>query len=126
MIFHYLINMNIHVESQCIFITDLCNIFFVPQDLMDRINSYSQRIAFQRNLLLTGLQHSTSQVFFPMKINSHHWNAAAYTCQEKLWRTVGCEYQMSKYLFFLKKGRFSYFRVSLKRDKYHIYMAQLF
>ena len=28
-------------------------------------------------------------------------------------------------LSFLKKGWFSYVKVSLKRDEYHIYMAQL-
>ena len=27
------------------------NLFFVPQDLIGRINSYSERMAFQRNLL---------------------------------------------------------------------------
>ena len=25
---------------------------------------------------------------FPMKISSLHWNSAAYTCKEKLWRKV--------------------------------------
>ena len=75
------------------------NFFFVPQDLIDKINSYSRRIAFKRNLLLIGFQYSTSQVF-TMKIRNLHWNGAAYTCKEKLWRKVAGEYQMSKSLFF--------------------------
>ena len=37
--------------------------FFVHQDLIDRINSYFQRIAFQMNLLVIGFQHSKSQFF---------------------------------------------------------------
>ena len=41
----------------------LCNFFFVLEDLIGRINSYFQRIAFARNSLLIGFQHSTSQVF---------------------------------------------------------------
>ena len=59
--FYYLIDMNIHTQNlsvcnsgQYIYITDLCNFFFVLQDLIDRINSYFQRIAFQRNLFLIG------------------------------------------------------------------------
>ena len=59
--FYYLIDMNIQTRnlpmcnfSQYIYITDLCSFLFVPQDLIDRINSYFQRIACQRNLLLIG------------------------------------------------------------------------
>ena len=37
-----------------IYVTGLFNFFFVPQDLIDRINFYFQKIAFQRNLLLIG------------------------------------------------------------------------
>ena len=61
LIFYYLIDMNIHTENllvcnsgQYIYTTGLCNFFFVLQDLIDRINSYFQRIAFERNLLLIG------------------------------------------------------------------------
>ena len=32
----------------------LCNFFFLSQDLIDRINTYFQRIAFQRNLRIIG------------------------------------------------------------------------
>ena len=42
---------------------DVFNFFFVLQDLIDRINPYFQGIAFQRNLLLIGFQHSNLQVF---------------------------------------------------------------
>ena len=36
-----------------IFQVRVANVFSVPQNLFDRINSYFKRIAFQRNLLLT-------------------------------------------------------------------------
>ena len=39
--------------GQYILAMSSCN-FFVPQDLIDRINSYFQRIDFERNLLLIG------------------------------------------------------------------------
>ena len=58
-IFLYIIDKSIHTRNlpacssgQYICITGLRNLFFVLQDLIDRINSYFQRIAFQRNLLL--------------------------------------------------------------------------
>ena len=38
-------------SGQYIYLADLCSFFFAPRDLIDRINSYSQRIAFPRNLL---------------------------------------------------------------------------
>ena len=41
-------------SGQYIYVMVLFNFFFVPQDLIDRINSYFQRIAFQRNVLLIG------------------------------------------------------------------------
>ena len=58
-IFCYLIDMNIFTRrlsvcnpGQHTYFTGLFNFFFVLQDLIDRIDSYFQRIAFQRNLLL--------------------------------------------------------------------------
>ena len=69
--FLYLIDMNIYTRNlpvcnsgQHTYATGLFNFFFVLQDLIDRIDFYFQRITFQRNLLLIGFQHSTSQVFF--------------------------------------------------------------
>ena len=66
-IFYYLIDMNIYTRNlpvcnsgQYTCVTDLCNFFFVLQDLIDRIDSYFQRIGFLRNLFLIGF---TSQVF---------------------------------------------------------------
>ena len=35
------------------YVTGLCKHFFVPHDLIDRINSYFPRIAFQMNLFLS-------------------------------------------------------------------------
>ena len=103
--FYYLIDMNIHTwnllvcnSGQYIYITGFCNFFFVLQDLIERINSYFQKIAFQRNLLLIGLcnfffalqdlidrinscyQRIASNMlrhkFFPMKIGSLNGNGA--------------------------------------------------
>ena len=88
-IFYYLININIQMETpvcdsgQYICVTGLHNFFFVPQDLIDRTNSYFQRIVFQRNLLLIGFQHSKPHAF-PTNISSLHWNGAACTCKEEL------------------------------------------
>ena len=60
-IFCYLIDMNIYIQNlpvcnsgQHTYVAGLFNFFFVLQDLIDRIDSYFQRIAFQRNLLLIG------------------------------------------------------------------------
>ena len=60
-IFYYMVDINIHTRNlpvynsgQYIYVTSLCKFFFVFQDLIDRINSHFQRIAFQRNLLLIG------------------------------------------------------------------------
>ena len=35
-----------------------------------------------------------TNVFFPMKINSLHWNVAVHTCKEKSWQKVAGGYQM--------------------------------
>ena len=50
----YTQNPPVCISGQYIYVTGLCNFLFVPQDLINRINSYFQRIAFQRNLLLIG------------------------------------------------------------------------
>ena len=47
-------NLPVCNSGQHIYITGLCNFFFVLQDLIGRINSYCQIIAFQRILLLIG------------------------------------------------------------------------
>ena len=72
----------------------MCNFFFVPQDLIGRINSYSERISFQSNLFLLVSNILRSKLFL-MKISILHWNDAAYTCKDKLWRKVANKYQMS-------------------------------
>ena len=117
---------NLPVCNSClyIYVTGLRNFFFVPQDLIDRINSYFQRIAFWRNLLLIGFWHSTSLVFSDEdKQLSLTWcciNLYGETMAEsRLWVSN------IKISILLKKGWFSNVRVSLKRDEYHIYMAQL-
>ena len=50
-------------SGQYTYVMGLFNFSFVLQDLIDRIDSYFQRIVLQRNLLLIGFYHSTSQVF---------------------------------------------------------------
>ena len=85
-----------------------------------RINWQNQFLLFRGNCFL--FASNTHHKFFVIKISSLHWNATAYTCKEKLWHKVAVECQIS---ILLKRGWFSYVRVFLKRDKYHIYMAQL-
>ena len=80
-------------SGQYIYVTGLFNFFFVPQDLIDRVDSYFQRIAFQRNFLLA--PSIQGHMFFSMKTISLHWNGSAGTCKEKLWQKVTGEYQMS-------------------------------
>ena len=48
----YTRNLPVCNSGQHTYVTGLFNFFFVLQDLIDRIDSYFQRIAFQRNLLL--------------------------------------------------------------------------
>ena len=59
----YTRNLPVCNPGQHTYVTGLFNFFFVLQELIGRINSYFQRTAFQRNLLLIGFQHSKSQVF---------------------------------------------------------------
>ena len=58
-IIYYLIDINIHTQNllicnsgQYIYMTGLYNFFFVLQDLIDKIHSYIQGIAFQWNQFL--------------------------------------------------------------------------
>ena len=60
-LFYYLIDMNIYTPNLPVcnfglytYVTGLYNFFFVVQDLFDRIDSYFERIAFQKNLFLFG------------------------------------------------------------------------
>ena len=50
-------------SGQYICVTGLRNFFFALQDLIDRINSYFQRIALRKNMILIGFWDSTSQAF---------------------------------------------------------------
>ena len=103
--FYYMIDMSIYTwnlsvcnSGQYIYVTGLCNFFFVLQDLIGRINSYFQRIAFWRNLLLIGFKHSTSQVFSDEnKQLALKWRSITF--KEKLWWKDTGEYQISKSLF---------------------------
>ena len=59
----YTRNLTVCNSGQHTYVTGLFNFFVILQDLIDRIDSYFQRIALQRNLLHIGFSHSTSQVF---------------------------------------------------------------
>ena len=119
-IFCYSIDMNIYTQNlpvcnsgQHTYVTGLFNFFFVLQDLIDRISSYFQRIAFQRNLLLIGFWHSTSQVFSNVnKQPSLEWHCLNWKGEIM----VGSDQSVSniKISILLKKGWFSNVRVSLK------------
>ena len=81
-VFYYLMDMNIYTlnllvcnSGQYTYVTALCNIFFVLEDLIDRIDSYFQRIAFQRNLLLIA-SNTLCHEYFSMEVTSLHWNGA--------------------------------------------------
>ena len=50
----YTWNLPVCKSGQYTYVTGSFNFFFVLQDLIDRIDSYFQRIAFQKNLLLIG------------------------------------------------------------------------
>ena len=58
----YTRNLQVCNSGQHTYVMGLLNFFFVLQDLIDRIDSYFQRTAFQWNLVLIGFLH-TSQVF---------------------------------------------------------------
>ena len=81
-------------SGQYIYITGLFKFLFILQDLIDRMDSYFQRIAFQKNLVLLA-SNNQHHKFFPMKLSSLHWNGTAYNYKEKLGRKVTDEYQMS-------------------------------
>ena len=67
------------------------NFFFVLQDLIDRINSYFQRIAFQINLLLILASNTLCHKFFLMKISSLlHWNGRLCQDERKLLVSHSC------------------------------------
>ena len=50
----YTLNLPVWNSGLHTYVTDLYNFFFVLQELIDRLDSYFQRVAFQRNLLLIG------------------------------------------------------------------------
>ena len=50
-------------SGQYIYVMGLCNFFFVPQDLTDKINSYFQIIGFLEELASSWLLTITSQIF---------------------------------------------------------------
>ena len=83
--FCYSIDMNIYAQNllvcnsgQDTYITGLFNFFFVLQDLIETIDSYFQRIAFQRNLRLNWLLTLTSQVSHLNKQPSLEWRCVSW------------------------------------------------
>ena len=54
-VLNFLRNLPVCNSGQHTYDTGLLNFYFVLQDLIDRIDSYFQRIAFQKNLFLIGL-----------------------------------------------------------------------
>ena len=103
--------------------TSSFNFFFVPHDLIDRIDPYFQRIAFQKNLLLIGFQHSMPQVFsYVNKQSSLEWHCTNW--KGEIIAESGPWLSNTKISILLEKGRLCYVRVSLKREEQHIYMLQ--
>ena len=99
-----------------ILILRVYNFFFVLQDLIIRIDSYFQRIAFQGNLFLVGFWHSMLQVLFiANKQPSLEWrciNSKGEIMVESSRSVLNI-----KISILLKKGWFSCVRVSLKREE---------
>ena len=85
----YTQNLPVCNSGQHTYVTGLFNFFFVLQDLIDRIDSYFQRIAFQKNLLLIGVS-----ILHWMEWSYVNWKGKIMA--EKV---VG-EYQTSKFPFF--------------------------
>ena len=95
----YTQNLPVCNSGEHTYVMALFNFFFLLQDLIDRIDSYFQRIAFQRTCFLLAsstLRHK----FFPIKISSLHGNGTMQTGKDKLWQKVAGEYQISKSPFF--------------------------
>ena len=65
-------------SGQYINVTGLCNFFFVPQELIERILIFSESLFRGTCFLLAS--NTLHHKFFLMKISSLHWNGAAYTC----------------------------------------------
>ena len=121
-IFCYSTDMNIYTRNftvcnsgQHTYITGLFNFFFVLQDLINRIDSYFQRIAFQTSLFLIGFWRSTSQVFSDInKQPSLEWRCV--NSKEEIMVESSAWLWNIKIPILLKKGWFSCVRVSLKRE----------
>ena len=108
----YAQNLPVCNSGQHTSVTGLFNFFFVLQDLIDRIDSYFQRIAFQRNLLLIGFQNSKSQVFPDVnKQPSLKWRCVNW--KGEIMAETG-QWISNIEISILLKGRFSNVRVSLK------------
>ena len=116
-------NLPVYNSSQYIYVPSLWKFFFVFQDLIDRINSHFQRIAFQRNFFL--LASKTLHHMFSRWIQKGFTGMAL---PKLLRRNYGINLPVSityQNLHFFIKRWLSYVTVSLKREKYDIYMAQL-
>ena len=95
-------NLSVCNSGQHTYVMGLFNFFFVLQDLIDRIDSYFQRIAFQGNLLLIGFQCSTSQVFPVVnKQPSLEWHCV--TWKNKIIAESGWQVSNIKISILLKK-----------------------
>ena len=120
--------MNIHTQNlpasnsgRHVCIMGLCNFSFVLQDLIDRINSFSEN-SFSVELTFYWLLtlHVTS---FSDENRQLEWRCVNLqgAIREESHRSV----LNMKISIHLKKGWFSYVRVSLKQEEHHIYIAQL-
>ena len=120
--------MNIHTRNlpasnsgQYVCIMGLCNFSFVLQDLIDRINSFSV--------------NSFSVELTTYWLLTRHFISISDENRQLEWRCVNLQGAIRaeshrsalnmKISIHLKKGWFSYVRVSLKQEEHHIYIIQL-
>ena len=71
----YTQNFQVCNSGQHTYVMGLFNFFFVLQDLIDRINSYFQKISEELTFLLAS--NTVRHKFFPMYISSLRWNGTA-------------------------------------------------
>ena len=72
----YTLNLLVCNSGQYTYVTGLCNFFFVLQDLIDRTDSYFQRIAFQTTCFLLTSNTLRHKFFSSVNKKPLHWNGA--------------------------------------------------
>ena len=117
--FYFLIDMTIHIIFRSVILISVVTLraylTFSSFLMIWLTESNFQGIAFQRNLLITSFSNKN-------KWPSQEWHFVhlkGAIMVERYW------WVLNVYIHALKKGWFSYVRVSIKQNECHIYLAQL-